>query len=135
VAIDEPPYYSAPMLLPRAPVASVTSITSYDTANAATVYSSSKYVVDTVSEPGRIALNWGEIWPAPANGLRNANALIVRYVCGYTAPEFVPDDLTTAVIMLAGMIYERPQPASQKDIDAMLCSLEWLIGHYRLPRA
>lgn len=129
VAIDEAPCYSAPILLPRAPVASVTSVTSYDTANVGTVFASSNYFVDTLGEPGRVCLNWGIVWPSPSNGLRETNAIIVRYVCGYATPELVPDDLTAAVLLMVGALYQHRDATVEipEYIDA-------LIAPYRLVR-
>lgn len=133
-ALDEPPCYSAAILLPRAPVQSVTSVTSYDTSNTPTVFSSSSYFVDTVGQPGRVALNTGFTWPAPSNGLRDTNAIIVRYVCGYTAPELVPEDLVAALLLWTAGLYQRREPVSAERLYAIPEYIECLVSDYRLVR-
>lgn len=132
--LDEPPYYSAPILLPRAPLASVVSITSYDTLNAGTVFGTSNYVVDTNSKPGRIGLNVGCIWPAPSNGLRETSAIIVRYTCGYTQPENVPDELTTALLLWIGTLYETRQHIGENPYFEVPEYIRDLCSDYRLVR-
>ena len=51
--------------LPRAPLQSVTSVQYFDNTDGATVWPASNYFVDTVREPGRLALRMGSVWPAP----------------------------------------------------------------------
>jgi hypothetical protein len=65
--------------LPRGPVQSVTSITTFDRANQPTVFSASAYGVDTAGD--RIYLNEGRVWP---DNLRDFAAVQVDYVAGYT---------------------------------------------------
>lgn len=62
--------------LPRPPVVSITSITSYNRANMATVMDAAAYrLVDF-----RAVLNEGYQWPSD---LRDQAAVVVRYVAGY----------------------------------------------------
>lgn len=81
--------------IPRPPLVSVTSITTYDDADTATVFSSSKYYVDNVSEPARIVLRDGQAWPT---SLRVANAVKITYVSGYgESATNIPEALITGI--------------------------------------
>lgn len=66
--------------LSRAPVVSVTSLTSYDEDDVAVVKASTTYLVDTKMRPGRLVLNAGEAWPT---SLRDYNAGVIRFVAGF----------------------------------------------------
>jgi len=132
-ALDKPPCDSAPILLPRAPLISVTSVTSYDTANAATVFSSGNYLQDTMSRPGRVALNQGVVWPAPSNGLRDTNAIVVRYTCGYADRNLIPDDLIAGLLLLIGTLYHNRESISAIQTFALPDCVEALVSEYRLP--
>lgn len=90
--------------LPLAPLVSVESITGYDVDGTPTVMSSSEYVVDTLSEPGRVALNQGASWPS---NLRDTNGLIVRFTAGYsTGAAGVPMPIIEALKQLLVTMYE-----------------------------
>jgi uncharacterized phiE125 gp8 family phage protein len=89
--------------LPSPPLQSVSSVTTYDTANVGTVMSSADYLVDTASEPARIVLNDGKTWPS---GLRSANAIVVRIVAGYGSANAVPEALKQAQHLLIGSLSE-----------------------------
>lgn len=83
--------------LPINPVASVTSIKTYDKANTESTLSSSAYSLDT---NGRIYLNSGYSWPTD---LRDKNAVLVTYVAAYSS---VPASIKQAVTALAAQMYE-----------------------------
>jgi uncharacterized phiE125 gp8 family phage protein len=100
---DEFPCSSGPLLLPLGSLQSVTTVKTYDTANVESTFTSSKYLVDTASEPARIVLNDSEAWPTD---LRAANAVIVRAVVGYGAAAAVPQPLKQAMLLLIGAMYE-----------------------------
>lgn len=68
------------IVIPRWPLASVTSITSYDADDVATVLSSADYLVDTVSRPGRVIINADAAWPS---SLRTHKSLVVRHTSGF----------------------------------------------------
>ena len=94
--------------IPRPPLISVTSVKSYSTGNVEAVFSSSNYFVDTLSEPGRIALNLGQVWPTD---LRAANALIVRFVAGYGAASTVPQQIKDAILRHVAHLFENREGA------------------------
>ena len=90
--------------LPRAPLQSVTSVDVYDNTDAPTLWAASNYFVDTVREPGRLALRIGAVWPVPQ---RLTNGIGVTYVCGY-GPDgsSVPEPIKTAIRQIVAHWYE-----------------------------
>ncbi len=89
--------------LPRSPLISITSVTTYDGASAGTVWSSSNYFADTGSRPGRLALNDGGVWPVAT---RSAAGIVIRYVAGHADAASVPSALALAVEQIAAHWYE-----------------------------
>ncbi|MDE2030529.1 MAG: phage head-tail connector protein [Alphaproteobacteria bacterium] len=90
--------------LPRAPLQSVTSVTSYDNADNGTLWDAGNYFVDTVRAPGRIALRMGAVWPVP---LRLTNGIVIDYVSGYGSDgTSVPEPIKTAIRQLVAHWYE-----------------------------
>lgn len=88
--------------LPRLPLQSVTSVTTYNTANTGTVFASSNYYVDTAN--GRIVLNQSSLWPS---NLRNRSACVIDYVAGYgDSSSSVPQAIRTAILMHAQKMYD-----------------------------
>lgn len=114
---------------PIMPLVTVDSVTTYDSANAATVMDPSLYYADTLSEPPRLALNQGVSWPS---GLRALNAIIIRFTAGYTNGH-VPGPLVEAIQQAAAFLFEHrgESPAG----------LSWppvvadLLAEYRMPEA
>jgi len=91
----------------RAPLASVTSITYYDTDGDSQTLSSTYYDVDISREPGRVVEAYGYTWPSTYD---MQNAVTVTYVAGYGAASSVPDIIKTAIKMLVAHWYENREP-------------------------
>jgi len=96
-------YYKDYVVLPKPPVASVTSVITYDDADTATTFAASKYYVDTASEPARIVLRTGESFPT---ALRVANAIQVTYVAGHSSPYNVPEPIRLGILQHTAYLYE-----------------------------
>lgn len=91
--------------LPFPPLATVTSIKYYDDAgSAAATVSSANYIVDTNSEPGRVALKSSAAWPTV--NLREINGVEIIYTAGYGNAAAVPDIYKAAIKLLIGHLYE-----------------------------
>lgn len=101
--------------LPRPPLMSVTHVKSYDTDGAATTMSASLYYVDTDSEPGRIALQYGESWPSTT--LRPAAGVEIQFVAGYgSAASLVPKEFSQAIKLMVGHMYEHREGSDVKSM-------------------
>lgn len=122
------------LLLPMPTLQSVTTVTTYDLSNVATVWSSSNYYLDTASEPGRLVLASGSFWPTD---LRDVNAIIVRVVAGYgTTAATVPAALRSAMHLLIGQYDEQRENVLVSQFAGQLIELpqgyDTLIAPYRL---
>lgn len=116
--------------LPRPPLQSVTSVTSYDESNTGTVFAASHYFVDTASQPGRLALRNGESWPVPA---RATNGIAVDYVAGYGNAEDVPQALKAGMLVHLAHLYENRGDIGQGTQVASLRAMPELVAGLYVP--
>lgn len=90
--------------LPKPPVASVSSVITFDDSDNASTFASSKYYVDNQREPARVILRTGETFPT---ALRVGNAVEVTYVSGYgSAGSSVPEAMRLAMLQFVTFNYE-----------------------------
>jgi len=94
---DSFPVGRLPLLIPRSPVQSITSVTYTDADGVSTTWSSSNYTVDAANEPGRVFPVFNEVWPV-ARGIEGA--LVVRAICGYGTAAQVPASVKACMLML-----------------------------------
>lgn len=131
---DMVPRGTSELMLPRPTLQEVTSVTTYDLSNTATVFDDASYMVDTASEPGRIVLNYGQTWPV---NLRSTNACVVRVVCGYgDEPDNVPQPIRQAMLLLIGAMFEMREQVLVAQFAGQFLELPYgykqLIGPYKL---
>jgi uncharacterized phiE125 gp8 family phage protein len=86
--------------LNRSPLASVTHVKYYNDADVESTLASSAYIVDAISEPGRVVLKTGQTWPSTT--LRVANGVVVKFVAGWTVADDVPEPIRQALFLLVG---------------------------------
>lgn len=120
--------------LPFAPVQSVptTGITYTNSTGNTTTFSSTAWVSDTVSEPGRIVLKNDDSWPTAT--LYSRNPIAVEFVTGYTTGSKVPEPLRQAMLLLVSHNYEYREPIISMPGGAIVVpkTVEYLIADYRL---
>jgi uncharacterized phiE125 gp8 family phage protein len=93
----------APFEIPLPPLQTLTSITTYDLGDTATVLDSALYRVDASANPARVA--WTETVVPPTN-LRNLNALAVAFTAGYgDAATDVPEPIRQAILEMVAQLY------------------------------
>ena len=114
--------------LPVSPVASITSITTYDTTGTGTTMTGTDYSLDAASVPARVVLKDTASWPS---GLRSWNAVVVRAVVGSTSAAAVPARLRQAVLLLVGELYERREQSSEKALSVVPLSVMRLLAQLR----
>tara|TARA_R110000744_G_scaffold327205_1_gene432906 strand:- start:1506 stop:2183 length:678 start_codon:yes stop_codon:yes gene_type:complete len=105
--------------LPRYPLQSITSVTTFDTGNNATAVTvADVFNVDTYRTPGRLALRFGQTWPI---ALRETNAIVIDYAAGYgSAASDVPAPIKQGILLMAASLYEnRGDGCSTVDAYAM----------------
>lgn len=121
---------SFPVELPRPPLASVTSIKYYDTANMEYTLAGTNYFVDVDSEPGRVALGYGV--SLPTTTLREIGAVKIRYTAG-SATANVSRRVKQAMLLLIGYWYENREAAlSGKTSTEIEFSVMSLLGFDRM---
>ena len=88
------------MRLPRGPVQSIASVTTYDTSDTGTVYASGNYRLSDE----RLVLGTNAVWPSD---LRGYGATEIVYVAGYgdTAGD-VPQPIRHAILMTVAALYD-----------------------------
>lgn len=92
------------MILPWAPLVSVSSVSYVDGTGTLTVLSSSSYTVRTEDEPGAIQLDADLTWPTHRV---EAGAIRVVYVVGYGSdPTDVPELIRQHIMVVAATMYE-----------------------------
>ena len=89
--------------LPKCPVQSVTSVSTFNDSDVETTFASSRYYVDNVREPSRIILRKGETFPS---ALRVANSIKVVYVAGYANSYAIPEPVRMGMLQHIAFLYE-----------------------------
>jgi uncharacterized phiE125 gp8 family phage protein len=105
--------------LPFPPLQSVTSIVYTDLNGVPATISPSMYQVDTASEPGRIALVSGQVWPTTA--LATIAGVVVTFVTGYPTPAAVPQSIKQGMLLVIGAYYENHEDLV---VDKQIKSIE-----------
>lgn len=97
------PYGSNPIVLPKQPVQSITSITYADQANQTQTLASSVYEIDVTRTPAFITLTENSDWPDIYD---KQAAITIRFVAGYGATAAsVPEPIRQAMLLLVGHWY------------------------------
>jgi uncharacterized phiE125 gp8 family phage protein len=120
------------VVLPRWPLASITSITTFDeNSNSTSVTTANVFDVDIYQTPGRITLKRGQTWPV---ALRANNAIQIIYVAGYANAAAVPSPMKRAIKQLAAFLYSnRGDDCDPKDAyDAS--GAAGIIAQYKVAR-
>lgn len=92
------------IVLPRPPVASITSVQYIDDGGVLQTLDASMYQVDTDSEPARLLPAWGQIWPVTR--YPQLSAVKITYVAGYASADAVPATTKQGIRLLLGHFYE-----------------------------
>lgn len=115
------------IIVPKAPLASVTSIVYQDAAGASQTWSSSLYVVSTPTEqPGRITPAFGESYPSTRN---EPDAVTMTLVTGYANAASVPQRAKQAILLLTANAFEIREPVVlgtiSKEVELSVDALLW----------
>ncbi len=124
LALDAFPAWA--ICVPKAPLASVTSIQYVDVDGNTQMLASSDYVVDTKSEPGRITPAYGKSWPATLDGV---NAVTITFTAGYGNAAAVPKPIVEAIELQVEILHDRPDEAYMAVIER---ARDALLNHYRV---
>ena len=111
--------------LSRGPVQSITSLKYIDGNGDEQTVSTDDYRSDLVSEPARIMPEHG--WKGTKD---TVNAVIVRYICGYTQASDVPANIKVALLLIIGEMYEKRVDS----VHRLPTASEHLLSPYRVFR-
>jgi uncharacterized phiE125 gp8 family phage protein len=104
--------------LPKPPLQTVNSVTVLSAVGVPSALSVS-YLVDTVSEPGRIILAYEESWPTDII-LSPMNPIQIEFVCGYgDLREDIPEDIKIPMLLQIGSMYEHREEITEKPINRL----------------
>lgn len=118
--------------LPRSPLQSVTAVYYYQDDDVEATLAASNYIVDSASEPGRVALKRSGSWPT---SLRPINGARIRFVCGYGTPSAVPQPLKQAMLMLISHWFENRETVNVgTSVNELPFSVQMLLQPYRIMR-
>jgi uncharacterized phiE125 gp8 family phage protein len=92
------------IVLPRPPLASVTSVVYQPTTGSPVTWDAANYVVETLRTPGRVHLADGISWPDA--DLRDASPITITYVAGWATVGAIPQRYKQAILLLVGHWYE-----------------------------
>ena len=117
----------AALVLAKAPLQSVSSITYSDSDNATQTLGTSIYTVDANHVPGRVYLAYNQTWPTAAV---KPKAVKVEFVAGYgDDAASVPESLKQAILLRTQMLYEQPINYDYEGLDN---AVNALLMPYRL---
>jgi uncharacterized phiE125 gp8 family phage protein len=116
--------------IPMPPLQSVTTLKYKDSSGTLQTWTSTNYIVDVVSEPGRIALAYGISWPTTYSEVQ---AVQIRFVCGYGLSASVPTHIKQAMMLkLADLWENRGDSENQFVTDTKSQALESLLWPDRI---
>lgn len=115
--------------LPRAPLISISSVTTFDTGNNASVWEAGNYFADTGNSPGRLALLDGAVWPVPT---RASAGIEIVYVAGHADAQAVPSALKMAILQIAAHWYENRELVDYDSPTKLPAMAGALIRRYRV---
>jgi uncharacterized phiE125 gp8 family phage protein len=99
-----------------APVASINAVRYLDAEGVLQTLATSVYQL-VKEAPARLVLAYGQAWPA-ARG--DAESVRVELTCGYGAGNAVPEDITSAVLLLVGHWFENRETVNVGNITTLL---------------
>lgn len=125
------PVFDPEIILPRPPLASVSNIKYYDTANNLQTLNSSNYEVDLPG--GRILLSATGSYPATYN---RHDAIQITFVAGYGTTDSpagtVDERVKVAICLIVGDLYENREASITGTIHKINPTLDALLGPTRM---
>lgn len=101
------------ILIPRPPLIAITHVKAHKQDGTETTVTSTDYIVDVASEPGRVALKLSKTWPTDA--LRAINGVEVEFTAGYgPVGSDVPAPIRQAILICVGHTQSNPEGSAVK---------------------
>jgi len=103
------------MLLP-APITAITSVKYIDSAGVEQTLDPAGYQLDKDSAPGYLVPAYGTAWPAQR---QQANAVRVRYTCGYAINDAQLDAVTQWMLLAIGVWYRHAEATTSESLNEL----------------
>lgn len=116
------------ILLPGAPIKSITQIEYLDDAGSTQTVDAADYHVDFGSTPVRLVPAYGTTWPGTRDQI---GAVKVDYVLGESNADNVPSDLIDAVCLIVGHRYENREATTAQTLSELPMGVEAILAEYR----
>ena len=116
--------------VPLPPLQSVASLKYTDADGVQATMPATDYLVDVASQPGRLVLAYGKVWPTVT--LRPAAAIEVRFTAGYGLAVAVPETVKQAIKLLVGHLYEHREATSVDELSEVSFAVKALLGLERI---
>lgn len=127
LTVDRFPY-GGEIMLPRPPLASVTSVAYVDADGASQTLSTDTYDVDTDGSPGRVYLAYDQSWPTTR--FQRA-AVTITYTAGYGDENAdVPQDVRHAILMQVAHLFERRESTTEAALKETPLAVRALLAPY-----
>ena len=102
------------IILPYGSLQSVTAVTYTDSSETSNTFSSTYYYADSDSDPGRVVLRYGDVWPSDT--LDSKNPIRIEFTCGYGLnPSDVPQPIRQAMKLMISADYNNRLPTQPED--------------------
>lgn len=98
---------NTPIELPRPPLSEVLSVKLYALDDTEINMDLASFNIDTDSEPGRITLKYGQLWPLAM--LRDINSVKIQYKAGYSGVAFIDENVKLAIKLLVTCWLDDPK--------------------------
>ena len=119
--------------IPYGRLQSVTSLIYLDEDGTSNTVDSGDYIVDILSDPGRVVLGHNKSWPTES--LYPSNPIRITYICGYGVAADVPAPIKAAMMLMVGDAYANRESiivGQGQTIQVIPNYLQNLLGSYRL---
>lgn len=117
------------IVLPRPPLASVSSVKYLDANETLQTLSSDRYLIDDYSQPSKIVPAYGETWPS---ALDRENSVLVRYTAGYANAAAVPQEIKAWMLLRIGALYENRESVAAGAALSELPFVDRLLDAYKV---
>lgn len=114
-------YPQTPVVFPKPPLQSVEYIKLTDTNGVDLILSESNYLIDNISEPGKLVFVDGFQWPSIE--LKPFNSVTIRFKCGFESLDCISHNIRTAMLLHIRLLFEALGEKEQEYIEKARDSL------------
>lgn len=128
--LDRFPAGDTPILLPRSPAGSITSVQYIDNQGDTQTWASGSYALDSSSRPARLHPVYNETYPSTRP---IENAVTITYTAGYgTNASDVPVEIIHAIKLMVTLWYENRESHGLGRLNELPISVKSLLSDYKL---